>query len=89
MEFDNFYLPKDKLTSRFENAVFKFKTLSAKFYMPNDYNPDSQWTPNLELKKRFVKPIKIIPQCCKLLDGSYHTDKINSDQQWPKHRKTY
>ncbi len=41
MEFDNVYLPKDKLTTRFENAVFKFKTLSATFYMPNDYIPDS------------------------------------------------
>lgn len=80
MEFDHFYLPKDKLTKRYENAVSKFETLPANFYMPNDYNPDSQGTPNLELKKQFIKPIIIIPQYSKLLDGSYHTDKTNSDQ---------
>ena len=80
MEFDNFYLPKDKLTTRFENAVSKFETLPAIFYMPNDDNPDSLGTPNLELKKQFVKPIKNIPLYSKLLDGSYHTDRTSSDQ---------
>ena len=79
MEFDNFYLPKDKLTTRFENAVSKFETLPANFYMPNDNNPDSLGTPNLELKKPFMKPIKNIPLYSKLLDGSYHIEKSNSD----------
>jgi hypothetical protein len=54
MEFDNFYLPKDKLSTRYEKAVSKFETLPANFYMPNDDNPDSQGTPNLELKKSLL-----------------------------------
>ena len=80
MEFDNFYLPKDQLTTRFINATDKIETLPANFYMPNDDNPDSQGTPNLELKKQFIKPIKFKPLLSKLLDGSYHTDKTSSDQ---------
>ncbi len=80
MEFDNFYLPKDKLTTRYNNVVSKIETLPANFYMPNDYNPDSQGTPNLELKKKFIKPMKYIPEYSKSLDGSYHTGKTNSDQ---------
>lgn len=80
MEFDHFYLPKDKLSIRYEKAVSKFKRLPANFYMPNDDNPDSQGTPNLELKKKFIKPMIYIPEYSKLLDGSYHTDKTNSDQ---------
>ena len=80
MEFENFYLPKDKLSIRYAKAVSKFETLPANFYMPNDDNPDSQGTPNLELKKKFIKPMIYIPLYSKLLDGSYHTDKTNSDQ---------
>ncbi len=79
MDIDNFYTPKDKLTTRYGNATEKFETLPASLYLPNDYNPDSQGTPNLELKKPFIKPIKTIPKYSKLLDGSYHTDKTNSD----------
>ena len=59
MEFDNFYLPKDKLTTRFENAVSKFETLLANFHMPNDNNPDSLGTPNLELKSNLLNQLKI------------------------------
>ena len=29
MEFDNLYLPKDKLSTRYEKAVSKFETLPA------------------------------------------------------------
>ena len=79
MDIDNFYTPKDKLTTRYSNATEKFEALPASLYLPNDYNPDSQGTPNLELKKTFIKPIKTIPKYSKLLDGSYHTDKTNSD----------
>ena len=78
MDIDNFYTPKDKLTTRYGNATEKIETLPASLYLPNDYNPDNRGTPNLELKKAFIKPIKTIPKYSKLLDGSYHTDKTNS-----------
>ncbi len=53
----------------------KLDKLPASFYLENDDNPDSQGTPNLELKKQFIKPMKYIPEYSKLLDGSYHTEK--------------
>jgi hypothetical protein len=47
--------------------------------MPSNDTPDSVGSPILELKKQYVKPIKYIPLFSKLLDGSYHTEKSNSD----------
>jgi DNA polymerase IIIc chi subunit len=79
MNIENFYTPKDKLTTRYAKAMEKFDKLPASFYLENDDNPDSQGTPNLELKKQFIKPMKYIPEYSKLLDGSYHTEKTNSD----------
>lgn len=80
MNIDLFYLPKDKLTTRYEKATEKIETLPASFYMPKDEYPDNEGTPNLELKKPNIKPIKYIPEYSKLLDGSYHTEKTNSDK---------
>ncbi len=79
MNIENFYTPKDKLTTRYAKAMEKLDKLPASFYLENDDNPDSQGTPNLELKKQFIKPMKYIPEYSKLLDGSYHTEKSNSD----------
>ncbi len=58
MDIDQFYTPKDKLTTRYKKALDNLETLPASFYLGNDDNPDSQGTPNLELKKSFIKPIK-------------------------------
>ncbi len=33
MDFDNFYTPKDKLTTRYGNATEKFETLPASLYL--------------------------------------------------------
>ena len=79
MDIDDFYIPNDKLTTRYEKAVEKLEHLPASFYLPTEDNPDSQGTPDLELKRTLIKPIKNIPLYSKLLDGSYHTDKSNSD----------
>lgn len=79
MEIEDFYIPNDKLTLRYEKAVEKLQHLPASFYLPTEDNPDSIGTPILELKKQLIKPIKNKPLYSKLLDGSYHTDKTNSD----------
>ena len=50
MNIENFYTPKDKLTTRYAKAMEKLDKLPASFYLENDDNPDSQGTPNLELK---------------------------------------
>ena len=77
--YSKFNIPNDFLTVRFEKAIEKFETLPASFYMPSNDAPDSVGSPILELKKQYVKPIKYIPLFSKLLDGSYHTEKSNSD----------
>ena len=77
MDIDNFYTPKDKLTLRYKAALENLENLPASFYLENDDNPDSQGTPNLELKKSFIEPIKNIPLYSKLLNGSYHTEKTS------------
>ena len=79
MDYNNFYIPNDKLTDRYKKALENFENLPTSFYMPDDINPDKLGTPNLELKKSLIKPIKSIPQYSKLLDGSYHSKKSNSD----------
>lgn len=79
MDYNDFYIPKDKLTDRYKKALENYQNLPTSFYMPDDINPDKLGTPNLELKKSFIKPIKIIPEYSKLLDGSYHSKKSNSD----------
>ncbi len=70
MHFDNFYTPEDKLTLWYAKALEIFETLPASFYLENDDSPDNQGTPNLELKKSFIKHIKFNPKYSKLLDGS-------------------
>ena len=70
MDIEDFYIPNDKLTTRYEKAVEKLEHLPASFYLPTEDNPDSQGTPDLELKKTLIKPIKNIPLYSKLLDGS-------------------
>ena len=77
--YSKFNIPNDFLTVRYEKAIEKFESLPASFYMPSNDTPDSVGSPILELKKQYVKPIKYIPLFSKLLDGSYHTEKSNSD----------
>lgn len=79
MDIGNFYIPNDKILKRYKIAVEKLEQLPASFYLPNEENPDAQGTPLLELKKHLIKPIKNIPLFSKLIDGSYHTEKSNSD----------
>ena len=45
MNIENFYTPKDKLTTRYAKAMEKLDKLPASFYLENDDNPDSQGTP--------------------------------------------
>jgi hypothetical protein len=77
--YSKFNIPNDFLTVRYEKAIEKFETLPASFYIPSNDMPDGVGSPILELKKQYVKPIKHIPLYSKLLDGSYHTEKSNSD----------
>jgi hypothetical protein len=77
--YSKFNIPNDFLTVRYEKAIEKFETLPASFYIPSNDMPDGVGSPILELKKQYVKPIKYIPLFSKLLDGSYHTEKSNSD----------
>jgi hypothetical protein len=51
MDLDNLYTPKDRLTIRYAEATERFETLPVSLNLENDYNPDSQGTPNLEFKK--------------------------------------
>ena len=75
--YSKFNIPNDFLTVRYEKAIEKFETLPASFYMPS--TPDSVGSPILELKKQYVTPFKYVPLFSKLLDGSYQTEKSNSD----------
>jgi hypothetical protein len=76
MYFEYFSRIKDELTTRYAKTLDNLGTLPASFYLEYDDNPESQGTPNLELKKSFIQPIKYKPKSSKLLDGSYHTEKL-------------
>ena len=58
MDIDDFCIPNDKLTTR---LLKKLEHFPASFYLPSEDNPDSQGTPDLELKRPSIKPIKNIP----------------------------
>ncbi len=78
MNNESFYTPKDKLTTRYAKAMGKLEKLPALFYLANNDNSDSQGTPNLDLSFFSSNLFKYF-EYSKLLDGSYHTEKSNSD----------
>ena len=67
MDIDDFYIPNGKLTTRYKMAVENQNILPASFYLPSEDNQDSPGTPDLELKRTLIKPIKNIPLYSKLL----------------------
>ena len=56
----SFYIPKDKITTRFLEVLNKYNNLPAKFYYDKDIK-QSYGLPLLELKKEYVIQIKNIP----------------------------
>lgn len=77
--WDNFYLPQDKITKEYINVLKKYENrLPANFYYYKEIK-ESFGLPILELKKKYIQPIKDIVLFSKLIKGEYHTSKSKSD----------
>ena len=56
----SFYIPKDKITTRFIEVLSKYTNLPATFYYDKDIKQSYGLT-LLELKKEYLRQIKNIP----------------------------
>ena len=77
LEKTQFYLPKDKLTNIYNEILENNKTLPPTF--ANLKTVESYGLGNLEIKAKFLKPMKKKPLYSKLIKGEYETDKSKSD----------
>ena len=84
----SFYIPKDKITTRFIEVLKKYTNLPATFYYDKDIK-QSYGLPLLELKKENVRQIKNIPLLSRLERGDYQTDKSKSDYKIVKDIKFF
>jgi hypothetical protein len=84
----SFYIPKDKITTRFIEILNRYTNLPATFYYDKDIK-QSFGLPLLELKKEYVRQIKNIPSLSRLERGDYQTDKSKSDYKIVKDIKFF
>ena len=84
----SFYIPKDKITTRFLDVLSKYTNLPATFYYDKDIK-QSYGLPLLELKKKYVRQIKNFPSLSRLERGDYQTDKSKSDYKIVKDIKFF
>ena len=77
LDKSQFYHPKDKLTTLYNQVMANNDKLPPTFY--NNKTAESYGIGNLEIKKPFLKPMKRKPLYSKLSNGEYQTDKSKSD----------
>lgn len=77
LDKSQFYHPKDKLTTLYNQIMANNDKLPPTFY--NNKTAESYGIGNLEIKKKFLKPLNQRPLYSKLVNGEYETDKSKSD----------
>lgn len=77
LDKNQFYHPKDKLTTLYNQIMANNDKLPPTFY--NNKTAESYCIGNLEIKKKFLKTLNQRPLYSKLVNGEYETDKSKSD----------